>query len=152
MWKALWAGRTSRNSANVDSVPNHMVLTHFILLLNGRVERHGRFRKAGYILLWGKQIGVGNDRPAMEIFIRCLHFMKGGSVPQEKRKVKTHQDLTQDCRRDWRANTEMRHFIVIKISLLEAAMNHLKILKFQALLEYTQKVLINRKYPTDQKP
>lgn len=92
-----------------------MLLERFILLLNGRVERHGPFRKAGYILLWRKQIGIRNDRSAMGIFIRYLRFMKGSSIPQEKRKVSTHQDLTQDCRRDWRANTEMRYFTFIKL-------------------------------------
>ena len=92
-----------------------MVLTHFILLLIGRVERHGSFRKAGYIPLWGKQIGIRNGRPAMGMFLQYLHFMKGGSIPQEKRKVSTHQDLTRECRKDWRANAEMEYFTFIKL-------------------------------------
>lgn len=129
-----------------------MVLNHFILLLNGRVEKHGPFRKAGYIPLWKKQIGAGNDRPAMEIFIRYLHFMKGSSIPQEKSRVKTQWDLTQDCRRDWRANTEMRYFTFIKLPF--AGSNHESfkdpdVLGFTGL---TRKVIINRKYPADQKP
>ena len=53
--------------------------------------------------LWRKQIGVRNDRVRMEIFKGCLHFIKGSSIPQEKRKLSIHPDLIQDNRKDQRA-------------------------------------------------
>lgn len=51
----------------------------------------------------------------MGTFTRYLHFMKGSSIPQEKREVSTNRDLAQDCRKDRSANTEKRYFTFIKL-------------------------------------
>lgn len=80
-----------------------------------------------------------------EIFTRSLRFIKGSSVPQEK-KVSTNQDLTQDSRKELRTSAEVLHLSIMNCLVLEETMNYLKVLNTWTLLDYYQKLILKGKH------